>query len=119
MVVFGTQMEIAQQYGCLGACDDENPKDQEQKSKHVVHLAGPQRIQYEEQLNENASKWQHTAHNDARNGLRVNRLVWNLTWNLICTNGMLQRLQKERMKNSDKKYIGSRSRRRIRYLLVF
>lgn len=115
MVVFGTQMEIAQQYGCLGACDDENPEDQEQKSKHVVHLAGPQRIQYEEQLNENASKWQHTAHNDARNGLRVNRLVWNLTWNLVCTNGMLQRLQKEKKNNSDKECVGlrSRSRRRI------
>lgn len=56
MVVLGTQMEVAQQNGRLGARDDENQKNDEEKAKHVVHLARPDRVEDEEQLNEDAAK---------------------------------------------------------------
>lgn len=49
-------MEIAQKHRCLRACDDQNPENQKQESEHVVHLAGPNRIQNEEELNENAAE---------------------------------------------------------------
>lgn len=81
-------MEIAQQNCRLRTCDDENEKNEEQKSKHVIHLAWPDRIQDEKQLNENATEWQDTAHDDAWDWLSVDRLLRNLTWNLICAHRM-------------------------------
>ena len=50
-------MEVAQKNGCLGTGDHQNPKYQKQETEHVIHLTGPQWIQNEEQLDENASKW--------------------------------------------------------------
>lgn len=37
-------MEIAEQYSRLRASDHQNEENEEQKSKHVVHLAGPQGV---------------------------------------------------------------------------
>lgn len=65
-------MEIAQQNCCLGAGYDQYEKHQEEESKHVVHLIGPQRAQNEEQLDEDAAEWQNAAHDDSGNGLCVN-----------------------------------------------
>jgi len=86
-------VEVAQQYGCLRARDNQDDKDQEQKAEHVVDLAGPQGTQDKEQLNENAAKGQNAAHNDARNRLSVDRLVGNLTGNLVGTHWVLQGLE--------------------------
>lgn len=57
MVIFGAEMEVAQKDCCFGAGDHQDPKYQKQETEHVIHLAGPQRIQNEEQLDENAPKW--------------------------------------------------------------
>jgi len=86
-------VEVAQQYGCLRARDDQDDKDQEQKAEHVVNLAGPQRTQDKEQLNENAAEGQNATHNDARNRLSVDRLIGNLTGNLVGTHWVLQGLK--------------------------
>lgn len=56
VIVLRTQVKVAQQNGGLRACDDQYDKDQEQKTEHVVNLAGPQRTQDKEQLNEDAAK---------------------------------------------------------------
>lgn len=65
-------MEIAQQNGCLRAGNYQYEKHQEEESKHIVHLIRPQRTQNEEQLDEDAAKWQNAAHYDAGNWLCVN-----------------------------------------------
>lgn len=83
-------MEIAQKDSCLRARDHQNDKHQKQKAEHVVHLARPDRVQDEEQLNENTAEGQDPAHDDARNWLSVDRLVWYLTRDLIGSNWMLQ-----------------------------
>ena len=56
MIILCTKMEIAEQYSRLGASNHQNKEHEEQESKHVVHLAGPQRVQDEKQLDEDASK---------------------------------------------------------------
>ena len=93
MIILRTKMEIAEQYCRLGASDHQNEEHEEQESKHVVHLAGPQRVQDEKQLDEDASKRQHSSHNDAGNGLRVNRLIGDLAGNLVGANWMFQGLK--------------------------
>lgn len=37
-VVFGGEVEIAEENGCLGAGDNQNQGNQENESKHVVNL---------------------------------------------------------------------------------
>lgn len=93
VVVLGAQMEIAQQDGRFRAGDDQNQEHQKQKAEHVVHLAGPERVQDEEQLDEDATEWQDAAHDDAGDRLGVDRLVRDLAWDLVGTNRVLQRLQ--------------------------
>lgn len=83
VVVLGTQVEIAQQDGRLRAGDDQNQEHQKQKAEHVVHLAGPERVQDEEQLDEDATERQDTAHDDAGDRLGVDRLVRDLARDLV------------------------------------
>lgn len=85
-------MEIAQKNGGLRTGDDKNQKDEKQKSKHIVHLAGPNRIEDKEELNEDAAERQNAAHHDARNGLGVDRLIGDLPGNLVGSHGMLKGL---------------------------
>lgn len=56
VVVLGAQVKVAQQNRRLRAGDDQDQKHQKQKAKHVVHLAGPERVQDEEQLDEDAAE---------------------------------------------------------------
>lgn len=86
-------MEVAKQNCGLRASDDKDYKDQKQESKHVVHLAGPNRVEDEEELDKNASEGQDAAHDDTRNRLRVDGLLGNLPGDLICADGMFQRLK--------------------------
>lgn len=83
-------MEIAQEDRRLRACDHQNQEHEKQKAEHVVHLTGPNRIQNEEKLNENATERQHSAHYNAGYWLRVNRLIGYLARYLIGANWVLQ-----------------------------
>uniref|UniRef100_A0A182NAT5 Tox-SGS domain-containing protein n=1 Tax=Anopheles dirus TaxID=7168 RepID=A0A182NAT5_9DIPT len=95
VVIFGAQVEVAQQNRRLRAGDHEDQEHQKQKAKHVVHLARPERVQDEEQLDEDAPEREHAAHYDARDGLRVDRLVRDLARYLIRAHWMLQGLVRE------------------------
>ena len=44
----------------MRACDDQNHKDKEKKSVHVVNLAWPNAVENEEELNEDASKGENS-----------------------------------------------------------
>lgn len=57
VVVFGAEVEIAEEYRCFRAGDHEDDEHQEQEAEHVVHLRGPYRVQYEEELDENTAEW--------------------------------------------------------------
>ena len=48
LTYFCTQMEIAEEDGCLWAGDDQNAEYQEEEAKHVVHLMGPAMRQWAE-----------------------------------------------------------------------
>lgn len=56
VVVLRTQMEIAQQNGSLRTSDNQNDKYQEEETKHVVHLVGPNRGKNKEELNEDTAE---------------------------------------------------------------
>lgn len=90
VVVFSTKVEVAEQDGRLRACDHQDHEHQKQEAEHVVHLTGPKRVQYEEQLNEDASERQHSAHHDAGHGLGVQGLFWNLTRDLVRAHWVVQ-----------------------------
>ena len=49
----------------------------------------PDRIEDEKQLDEDATEWKDTAHDDSRNRLRVKDLFWNLTLDGVGANRML------------------------------
>lgn len=83
VVVFCTEVEVAEEDGGLRAGDDQDDENQEQKSIHVVDLARPDAVEYKEQLNEDASKGEDTTHDDARDGLGVDRLVRDLSGDLV------------------------------------
>ena len=91
MIILGAEMKVGEEDGCLGACDDENDKDEKEKAEHVVGLMGPDAVQDEKQLNEDASEGQDAAHDDARQRTRVDRLFGDLTRDLVCPHGMLDR----------------------------
>lgn len=55
VIILGTQMKVAKQDCRLRAGDDENQEHEKQETEHVVHLIGPQRVQNEEQLDEDAA----------------------------------------------------------------
>lgn len=88
-------MEIAQEHSGFRARDDQNEKYQKQKTEHVVHLARPNRVQNEEQLDKDAAEWQNAAHDDAGYGLSVDGLIGYLTGDLIGAYWMLQCLPKK------------------------
>lgn len=83
VVIFCTEVEVAEEDGGLRAGDDQDDENQEQKSIHVVDLAGPNTVEYKEKLNEDASKGEDATHDDARDGLGVDRLVWDLPGDLV------------------------------------
>lgn len=65
VIILGTQMKVAKQDCRLRAGDDENQEHEKQESEHVVHLIGPQRVQNEEQLDEDAAcgrEWKYQQH---------------------------------------------------------
>ena len=91
MVVLGAEMKVGEEDGGLGTRDDENDKDEKEKAEHVVGLVGPNTIENEEELNEDAAEGQNAAHDDSWDGTRVDGLVGNLSRDLVRPNGMLDR----------------------------
>ena len=51
----------------------------------------PNRVQNKEQLNKDATEWENTAHDNARNWFCVEDLLWNLPLDRISADGMLNR----------------------------
>ena len=89
VIILGAQVKVAQQDGRLRARDDEDQVDEEQEAVHVVDVRGPDRVQDEKELDENAAKGEDSAHDDAGDGLRVEALVRDLAGNLVGAHRLL------------------------------
>ena len=76
-------MEVAEKDGCFGAGDDEDDENEEEEAVHVVDLAAPDAVKDEEELDEDASEGQDTAHDDTGDGLGVDGLVGDLPGDLV------------------------------------
>lgn len=59
----------------------------------VSYLAGPQGVEDEEELDEDAAEGEHSAHDDAGDGHSVHGLVWDLAGDLVGADRMLQTLK--------------------------
>lgn len=59
----------------------------------MSHLTGPEGVEDKEQLYEDASKRQDSPHHDPGYGLRVQRLLGDLTRDLIGPHGVVQDLK--------------------------
>jgi len=91
VIILRTQMEVAEQDGGLGAGDDQDHKHEEQESIHVINLTGPNTVEDEEQLDEDASEGEDPAHDDAGDGLGVDGLVRDLPGDLVGAHRLLHR----------------------------
>lgn len=103
-------MEVAEQDGCLRACDDQNDENKEDKSEHVVGLMSPAMIklktcsymyskpilpnavQDEEQLQENCTEGEDGSENDSWQWPSVEALIRHLARNLIGSHRILNGL---------------------------
>lgn len=102
VIVLSTQVEVAEENGGLRAGDDQDDKDQEEKAKHVVHLVRPDAVENEKQLDEDASEWQDSSHDNARKRFSIEGLLWNLSWNLVGPHRMFNGAFLETEVRSDK-----------------
>ena len=82
-------MEVAEEDCSLGAGDDQDDEDEEEEAVHVVDLAAPDAVQHKEELDEDAAKGKNATHDYSRDWLRVHWLVWDLPWDLICPDRLL------------------------------
>jgi len=71
VVILRAEVKVAEEDRGLRARDDEDHKHEEQESVHVVDLTGPDTVEDEEELDENTSEGEDTAHDDPRDGLSV------------------------------------------------
>ena len=55
-------MKVNHDYGYLRTGNDEDDKDEEQKTKHVIELILPYGGEYEEQFYEDCAKRENTCH---------------------------------------------------------
>ena len=62
----------------------------------------PNWVENKEELNEDTSKWKDSAHDDAGDWFGVKDLIWDLTRDLICSNGMLNRALLVSVKGAEK-----------------
>lgn len=111
-IVLGTQVEVAEEDGCLCTYHNQNNEGQQKEPKHVVHLTTPtasggsqtgsahnqhlpNTVEDEEQLNEDAAKGQDASHEGGGDGVRQPILLRNLTRNLIGVYRLLDWLVRE------------------------
>ena len=64
-----TEVEVAEEDRRLRARDDQDDEDEEKETVHVVDLAAPDAVQYEEELDEDAAKGKDASHDDSRDWL--------------------------------------------------
>ena len=83
VVILCSKVEITQKNCGFGTSDDQNNGDKEKEAEHVVDLVGPERVEDEKQLDEDAAKWQDAAHDNAGNRSSVENLLRNVSWNRI------------------------------------
>lgn len=76
-------MEIAEKDRRLWTRDHQDEEHKEQETKHVVGLWGPDGIEDEEELDEDAAKWKDTTHYDAWEWLCVYTLLRDLPGDLV------------------------------------
>lgn len=115
-IVLSTQVEVAEEDGCLSTHHYQNNKGQQKESKHVVHLAtptasggghtarvgsadnqhSPDTVEDEEELNEDAAKGQDASHERGGDGVGQPVLLRNFTRNLIGVYRLLDWLVRER-----------------------
>lgn len=91
VIVLCTKMEVTEEDGSFRAGYDENQEHNKEKTIHVVNLTTPNAVEYKEELNEDTTEGKDTAHDNSRNRLSVHALLWNLSWYLICSDGLLNR----------------------------
>ena len=84
-------MEVTQHNGDLCASDDEDDEHQAQEAEQVVELVQPHGCQDEEELDEDCSKGQNAANEDAEHRVHVPGLLWNLPGDLVSSHWVLQR----------------------------
>lgn len=90
MVILCTEMEVTQEDSGLTTSHHQNDEDQEQETKHVVRLIGPDAIKDEEELDEDTTKGKDSSHHHSWNRLRIYGLFWNLTGDLVGPNRMFE-----------------------------
>ena len=89
-IVFAAELEVAQHYGNLCACDDQDHKHQAKEAEEVVELVEPHGGQNEEELNEDSAKWQNASNQDAEHWVHVPWLFRYLSGDLIGAHGVLK-----------------------------
>jgi len=99
MIVLRTKVEVAKQDGGLRTGDNEDDEDEEEEAVHVVDLTAPNAVEDEKELDEG----KHSAHDNTGDGLSVDRLVWNLPGNLVCSDWLLYSRLSEPEVSSDKR----------------
>ena len=55
-----------------------------------MYLYVPETVEDEEELNEDAAKWQYASHEGGGDGMGQPALVGNLTGNLVCSHWLLR-----------------------------
>lgn len=89
VVILSTEVEVAEEDGGLGAGDDQDDVHQEQEPVHVVNLRGPDGVENEEELDEDAAERENSAHDDSGDRLCVDALVWDLSGDLVGSDWLL------------------------------
>lgn len=89
VIVLCTQVEVAEQDGSFRARDHQDDEDQEEETEHVVHLVGPDAVEDEEELDEDAAEGQDAAHDDAGQRPGVEGLLGDLPGDLVGSHRVL------------------------------
>ena len=78
MIIFRTELEVAEQQSNLGCRDQQDRKHNQQETEHVVVPARPDAAQDEEQLHEASSKGENPANEDCEPDIHEPRLIRDL-----------------------------------------
>jgi hypothetical protein len=91
---FSAQLEVHHDDADDGNGDDKDDENQKEESKEIVVLLQPDGVHQEEKLDEESSEGEDPRHQGGDGRTQVPYLVRNLSWNLICSNWVVVRLQK-------------------------
>lgn len=129
MIVFVAQVEVAHQDGDLRASQHQNTKDKEQESNAVVNSVEPNAVHDKVKFDKDRTEWKNTTHQDGRDSTQVERLIRDLSRDLVRTDRLLnarlaepkvragnaQRERNDRVQTQDCKHGAKRnSTRRVR-----